>query len=44
MKDAKELSEDDLKRVEKEVDALMSRVQANLDQAFQAKERDVLTI
>ena len=44
MKDAKKLSEDDLKRVEKEVDALMSRVQANLDQAFQAKERDVLTI
>lgn len=44
MKDAKELSEDDLKRVEKEIDALMSKVQAELDEAFKAKEKDVLTV
>lgn len=44
MKDAKELSEDDLKRVEKEIDALMSKMQTDLDEAFKTKEKDVLTV
>ena len=44
MKDAKELGEDDYKRVEKEIDALMSKVQAQIDEAFKAKEKDVLTV
>ena len=44
MKDAKELGEDDYKRVEKEVDGLMSDVQAKIDDAFRAKEKDVLTV
>lgn len=44
MKDAKELGEDDYKRVEKEIDALMSKVQVQIDEAFKAKEKDVLTV
>ena len=44
MKDAKELGEDDYKRVEKEIDALMSTMQAQIDEAFKAKEKDVLTV
>ena len=44
MKDAKELSEDDLKLVEKEIDSLMSKMQAQIDEAFKAKEKDVLTV
>ena len=44
MKDAKELGEDDYKRVEKEIDALISKVQAQIDEAFKAKEKDVLTV
>ena len=44
MKDNKELSEDDLKRVEKEIDGLMSKMQTQIDEAFKAKEKDVLTV
>ena len=44
MEDAKELGEDDLKRVEKEIDALMSAMQTQIDEAFKAKEKDVLTV
>ena len=44
MKDNKELSEDDYKRVEKEIDALMSKVQTQIDEAVKAKEKDVLTV
>jgi ribosome recycling factor len=44
MKDAKELGEDDLKRVEKEIDALMNKMQTQIDEAFKAKEKDVLTV
>lgn len=44
MKDTKELGEDDYKRVEKEIDALMSTMQAQIDDAFKAKEKDVLTV
>lgn len=43
-KDAKELSEDDEKRVEKEIDRLMGENQANLEALFAAKEKDILTI
>ena len=44
MKDSKELSEDDLKLVEKEIDGLMSKMQVQIDEAFKAKEKDVLTV
>ena len=44
MKDAKELGEDDFKRVEKEVDSLMSDTQKRIEELFKAKEQDVLTI
>lgn len=44
MKDNKELSEDDYKRVEKEIDMLMSKVQTQIDEAVKEKEKDVLTI
>lgn len=43
-KDDKELSEDDVKRVEKEIDRLMSDFQAKIDESFKAKEKDILTI
>lgn len=43
-KDVKELSEDDVKRVEKEIDKLMSEYQEKIDAAFKAKEKDILTI
>lgn len=43
-KDAKELSEDDVKRVEKEVDRLVAETQEKIDTAFKAKEQDILTI
>lgn len=44
MKDVKKLGEDDYKRVEKEIDTLMSKVQVQIDEAFKAKEKDVLTV
>ena len=44
MKDAKELSEDDIKRVEKAVDEFVSTYTAQVDEAFKAKEKDILTI
>jgi ribosome recycling factor len=43
-KDAKELSEDDVKLIEKEFDKLMSTYQEKIDAAFRAKEKDILTI
>lgn len=43
-KDAKELSEDDVKRIEKDIDMLMSDYQTQLEAAFKAKEKDILTI
>lgn len=43
-KDAKELSEDDVKRVEKEIDKLMSEYQGQIEALFSAKEKDILTI
>lgn len=43
-KEAKELSEDDVKHVEKEFDKLMADYQVRIDDAFKAKEKDILTI
>lgn len=43
-KQAKELSEDDEKRVEKEIDKLVSDAQVKLDELFKSKEKDILTI
>lgn len=43
-KDAKAISEDDVKRVEKEIDRLMVENQERLEQAFKTKEKDILTI
>ena len=43
-KEAKELSEDDQKAVEKEFDGLMSSYQAKIDELFKAKEQELLTI
>lgn len=43
-KDAKELSEDDVKAVEKAFDKLMAEYQEKIETAFKAKEKDILTI
>ena len=43
-KDAKELSEDDVKAIEKEFDKLMSTYQEKIEVAFKAKEQDILKI
>ena len=43
-KDAKELSEDDVKSIEKEFDKLMSQYQDKIEATFKAKEKDILTI
>lgn len=43
-KDSKELSEDDVKRVEKNFDALMTAFQTKLDSATKAKETEIMTI
>ncbi|HCR55816.1 TPA: ribosome recycling factor [Candidatus Saccharibacteria bacterium] len=43
-KEAKELSEDDVKAVEKEFDKLMHEYQAKIDTSFKTKEQEILTI
>ena len=43
-KEAKELSEDELKMVEKEFDRLMGEYQGKIEEAFKAKEKDILTL
>lgn len=43
-KDAKDLSEDDVKRVEKALDDAMRDVQAKLDAAAKAKEQEIMTL
>lgn len=43
-KDAKELSEDDVKAVEKEFDKLMADYQSKIDELVKAKEQELLTI
>ena len=44
MKEAKELSEDDVKRVEKGIDDDVSTYNSKIDEIFRAKEKDILTI
>lgn len=44
MKDDKQLSEDDVKRVEKGLDDDMKEYQAKIDELFKAKEKEVMTI
>lgn len=44
MKEAKELSEDDVKRVEKQIDDLMASTNAQIEAAFKDKEKDILTL
>lgn len=43
-KDAKELSEDDVKRVEKDVDLTMQEMQTRIDSITAAKEKEIMTI
>jgi len=43
-KDAKELSEDDAKRFEKDIDNLMTESQGHIDTEFKSKEKEILTI
>lgn len=43
-KDAKELSEDDVKRIEKEIDRIMGEKQTELETLTKAKEHEILTI
>ncbi len=44
LKDAKELSEDDLKRVEKSIDDSVTTLNNNIDAIFKEKEKEILTI
>ncbi len=44
LKDAKELSEDDLKRAEKSIDDLMTRFNGAIDTTFKDKEKEILTL
>lgn len=43
-KDAKELSEDDVKRIEKALDGYMGDFQAKLEAAAKAKETEIMTV
>jgi len=43
-KDDKDLSEDDVKRIEKEIDKMVSDMQVKIDSTFKAKEKEILTI
>ena len=43
-KEAKEMSEDDLKRAEKAIDGIMANVNSRLDSIFATKEKEILTI
>lgn len=44
LKDNKDIGEDDYKRIEKEVDGIITNTQSAIDDIFKAKEKDVLTI
>jgi ribosome recycling factor len=44
MKEAKQLSEDDVKLIEKEFERLMAEYQGKIDSLLKAKEEDILTI
>lgn len=43
-KEAKELSEDDVKRIEKEIDRLVAEYNEKVETAFKNKEKEILTI
>lgn len=43
-KDAKELSEDDVKRVEKDVTDMINEFNGQIDSAFKAKEQEIMTV
>lgn len=43
-KEARELSEDDLRHIEKEIDRLVSEYHEKIEATFKAKEKDILTI
>jgi ribosome recycling factor len=43
-KDAKELSEDDVKRIEKAIDSSIYSVNSKVDEIFKVKEKEILTI
>lgn len=44
LKENKELSEDDMKLIEKEIDKLMSEMQAKIDAIFDSKKKEILTV
>jgi ribosome recycling factor len=44
MKDAKELSEEDMKQIEKGIDDDMKTFQAKIDEIFKSKEQEVMTL
>jgi len=44
MKEAKELTEDDMKAVEKAIDKLMADYQSKIEDIFKAKEQDILKV
>ena len=44
LKDAKEISEDDMKRAEKQVDDSMAQYNSQIDAIFKDKEKEILTI
>jgi len=44
LKDAKEISEDDQKRIEKGIDDSMATYNAQIDTAFKDKEKEILTL
>lgn len=44
MKEAKELSEDDVKRIEKGLDDDMKAYQQKMDEAYRAKEKELMTV
>ncbi len=44
MKDAKELSEEDMKQIERGIDDDMKDYQAKIDELYKAKEQEVMTI
>jgi ribosome recycling factor len=44
MKDDKQLSEDDVKRIEKDIDGTVADFQGKLEEAVKAKEQEIMTI
>lgn len=43
-KEAREMSEDDLKRAEKSIDGLMTTINSKVDEIFRIKEKEILTV